>query len=49
MASYHAAKSVGIDGKCGVLLEGRDADFIVLDEQLNLERTYLDGELRYQA
>ncbi|MGY3776766.1 N-acetylglucosamine-6-phosphate deacetylase [Helcococcus sueciensis] len=49
MASYHAAKSVGIDDKCGVLLEGRDADFIVLDEQLNLERTYLDGELRYQA
>lgn len=49
MASYQAAKSVGIDDKCGVLLEGRDADFIVLDEQLNLERTYLDGELRYEA
>lgn len=44
MASLIPAKSVGIDDVCGKLKIGYDADFIVLDEDLNLEATYLDGE-----
>ncbi|MFO3665536.1 N-acetylglucosamine-6-phosphate deacetylase [Anaerococcus sp. ENR0831] len=44
MASLIPAKSVGIDNVCGKLKVGFDADFIVLDEDLNLEATYLDGE-----
>lgn len=44
MASLIPAKSVGIDDLCGKLKIGYDADFIVLDEDLNLEATYLDGE-----
>lgn len=48
MATKVPAESVGIDGEAGYLRVGRDADFVVFDTQLNLERTYLDGELRYQ-
>ena len=44
MASLVPAKSVGIDNVCGKLHEGYDADFIVLDENLDLKATYLNGE-----
>ena len=48
MATKVAAESVGIEDECGILKEGRDADFIVLTEDLELERTYLDGDLKYE-
>lgn len=44
MASLIPAKSVGIDNVCGKLKVGYDADFIVLDEDLYLKATYLNGE-----
>lgn len=44
MASINPAKSVGIDDVCGKLAEGYDADFIVIDEEANLQATYIDGE-----
>ena len=44
MASLIPAKSVGIDNVCGKLQVGYDADFIVLDEDLYLKATYLNGE-----
>ena len=44
MASLIPAKSVGIDNVCGKLKVGFDADFIVLDEDLDLKATYLNGE-----
>lgn len=47
MASLVPAKSVGIDDVCGKLKVGYEADFIVLDEELNLEATYLNGERVY--
>ena len=43
MASLIPAKSVGIDNVCGKLQVGYDADFIVLDENLDLKSTYIDG------
>ena len=49
MASLNPAKSVHIDDVCGQIREGHDADFIVLDKDLELVATYLDGEKRYQA
>ena len=49
MASLNPAKSVHIDDVCGQIREGYDADFIVLDKDLELVATYLDGEKRYQA
>lgn len=48
MASLIPAKSVGIDDVCGKLREGYQADFIVLDYDLNLKATYLDGEEVYK-
>ena len=44
MASLIPAKSVGIDNVCGKLKVGYDADFIVLDQDLELKATYLNGE-----
>ena len=49
MASKNAAASVGIDDRCGILKDGRDADFIVLNEDLSLVETYLDGKSVYKA
>ena len=44
MASLIPAKSLGIDDVCGKLHEGYDADFIVLDENLDLKATFLNGK-----
>ena len=49
MASLIPAKSVHIDDVCGQIKEGYDADFIVLDKDLELVATYLDGEKRFEA
>ena len=49
MASLNPAKSVHIDDVCGQIREGYDADFIVLDQNLDLVATYLDGVKRYQT
>lgn len=45
MASFSPAKSAGIDDVCGILREGRDADFVVLDENLELFEVFIDGEM----
>ncbi|MCI7238563.1 MAG: N-acetylglucosamine-6-phosphate deacetylase [Anaerococcus sp.] len=47
MASLIPAKSVDIDDVCGKLHVGYDADFIILDENLDLKATYLNGERVY--
>lgn len=49
MSSLVAAKSVGIDDVCGQIKEDYAADFIVLDNDLELVATYLDGNKVYQA
>lgn len=49
MGSLAPAKSVGIDDVCGRIATGYDADFIVVSENLELQATYLNGELRYQV
>ncbi|WP_394010670.1 N-acetylglucosamine-6-phosphate deacetylase [Anaerococcus cruorum] len=47
MASLVPAKSVGIDDVCGKLKVGYDADFIVLDQSLELKSTFIDGQRVY--
>ncbi|MGX7363323.1 MULTISPECIES: N-acetylglucosamine-6-phosphate deacetylase [Aerococcus] len=47
MASYNPAKSVGIEDQCGQIKAGLDADFIVLNEQGQLQATYLNGKKVY--
>ena len=49
MASLIPAKSVHIDYVCGQIKEGYDADFIVLDKDLELVATYLDGQERFHV
>jgi N-acetylglucosamine-6-phosphate deacetylase, putative len=49
MASLIPAKSVHIDDVCGQIKEGYDADFIVLDKDLGLVATYLDGQERFHV
>lgn len=49
MASFTPAKSVGIDHECGQIKAGLAADFIVLNPQMDLLATYLDGELKYEV
>lgn len=49
MSSYVPAVSVGIDHVCGQIAAGYAADFIVLDQDLELLATYLDGEKVYQV
>ena len=43
MATEVAARSAGIDGKCGSIKPGRDADFVVFSHELDLEGTYIGG------
>lgn len=47
MATAVPAVSAGIDDRCGRIARGRDADFIVLQPDMQLEATYLDGECRF--
>ncbi|CCI84536.1 n-acetylglucosamine-6-P deacetylase [Lactobacillus pasteurii DSM 23907 = CRBIP 24.76] len=49
MASYVPAKSVNILASCGSIKPDKDADFIVLNPDMTLVETYLNGESRYQA
>ncbi|WHY91336.1 N-acetylglucosamine-6-phosphate deacetylase [Neobacillus cucumis] len=49
MASTAPAKSIGIDGECGMIATGHDADFIVLTPEMELIATYLDGICRFHV
>ena len=49
MATQTPAASCNIDGQCGSILPGRAADYLVLDADLTLQATYLDGKMVYQA
>lgn len=47
MASYVPAESVGLENVCGSIAPDFAADFIVLDSQLDLLETYLNGSLAF--
>ena len=49
MASYVPAKSAHVLDKCGSIAPDKDADFLVLNPDMTLSETYLNGESRYQA
>ena len=49
MATATPAKSSGLMNWAGAIFPGRAADFIILDTQMNLQATYLDGVQRHQA
>ncbi len=45
MATVNAAKVIKSDR--GILASGKPADFVVLDKDLNVEMTVIDGKIRY--
>lgn len=48
MASLTPAKSVGLDSIIGSINIGKCADFNVLNEDLEIEKVYIDGKLNYE-
>ncbi|MDR1473521.1 MAG: N-acetylglucosamine-6-phosphate deacetylase [Lactobacillales bacterium] len=48
MASLIPAISCKIDDRCGKIFTGRAADFVVLNPDMTLFATYLDGKLHYE-
>ncbi|HBN37831.1 MAG TPA: N-acetylglucosamine-6-phosphate deacetylase [Lactobacillus johnsonii] len=49
MASYVPAKSSHILANCGSIMPDKDADFLILNPDMTLSETYLDGVSRYKA
>lgn len=47
VASLHPARVMGIDTKKGTLNFGSDADFILLDDELNVLSTWINGDCVY--
>ena len=45
MASEIPARSVGMDDRCGVIVQGRPADLVVMDQDMTLVETYLGGRV----
>lgn len=49
MCSLNPAVLLGIDQERGSLKAGKKADFIILDQELTLQNTYVNGHLKYSA
>lgn len=49
MASYNIAESLGVLDKTGSIEKGKDADLVILDEDLNVVSTLIKGEMLYSA
>ena len=49
MASFNPAKTLKIDSITGSIAEGKRADLVVLDEQLNVKYTFVGGQCVYKA
>jgi N-acetylglucosamine-6-phosphate deacetylase len=47
MATLNPARALGLDERKGVLAVGADADLVVLDDELAVERTVVGGETVY--
>ncbi len=48
MTSFNPAKQLNIFNRKGSLSPGKDADFVVLDEQLEVVMTFCRGQIAYQ-
>lgn len=42
-ASENPAREIGIFDRCGSISEGKDADFVLLDQELNVKAVYVRG------
>ncbi|MBO4261393.1 MAG: N-acetylglucosamine-6-phosphate deacetylase [Clostridia bacterium] len=48
-ASLNPAAAIGIDRYKGSIEPGKDADIIILDDEFNVLKTIIGGEIRYEA
>ncbi len=48
-ASLNPANAIGMGDVKGSLEAGKDADIIITDEQFNIKKTIMQGEIRYEA
>ena len=48
-ATINPAKTLGIDGETGSIKVGKNADFVVINENYDVLMTVRDGEIIYQA
>ena len=48
-ASLNPATVLGIDNKKGSLELGKDADVIITDGEFNVQKTFIGGNIRYEA
>ena len=48
-ASLNPAKALGIDGDVGSLEAGKRADIIIFDENIDIKKAIVSGEVRYEA
>ena len=47
MASLNPARVLGLDHKKGILAVGKDADFVVMNEDFDVHMTIVNGQIRY--
>jgi len=47
MASLNPARALGLDGHKGSLEVGKDADLILIDEEVNVHLTMVQGRIVY--
>lgn len=47
MITATPARIMGIDDRKGSLIAGKDADIVIFDEQINIEKTFVNGKLVY--
>lgn len=48
-ASLHPARCIGIEKRKGTLDYGADADFVLLNDELSVQSTWIAGECVYRA
>jgi N-acetylglucosamine-6-phosphate deacetylase len=48
MASLNGAKVLGVEHRKGILAVGKDADFVLLDNDFTVRATVFEGEIKYQ-
>lgn len=48
-ASINPAKAIGIDDRKGSIENGKDADIIITDGELNIVKTIIGGEIKYET
>ena len=48
-ATLHPAQCLGVEDRKGTLEYGTDADFVILDEKLNVFATFVAGQKVYES